>query len=197
MSVHIQCQTSIYTLSLCRGHSWRVRLAKQETLTLPGHLVSPLVCRGPWMSTVVLYCWCHSDVTSVLLYFTLEFLLKFDIALNMISIKIFLFWVLKWFWPVQHRLILNWLNILNNIQGPVKKFCHRRLTMHKRKVWFNYLIHTCISKELLYKHDKQIKLHTYCRSRLIIIVAYVHFCIIHLIVKKTETYQFYYYWHSK
>ena len=37
----------IYPL-LCRGHSWRVRLAKQETLTPPGHLVSPLVCRGPW-----------------------------------------------------------------------------------------------------------------------------------------------------
>ena len=70
VSVHIQCQASIYTLSLCRGHSWRVRLAKQETLTPPGHLVSPLVCRGPWMSTVVLYCWCHSDSASVLLYFT-------------------------------------------------------------------------------------------------------------------------------
>ena len=25
-----------YTLSLCRGHSWRVRLAKQETLIPPG-----------------------------------------------------------------------------------------------------------------------------------------------------------------
>ena len=61
---------SIYTLPLCRGHSWRVRLAKQETLTPPGHLVSPLLCRGPWMSTVVLYCWCHSDSASVLLYFT-------------------------------------------------------------------------------------------------------------------------------
>ena len=71
VSVHIQCQASIYTLSLCRGHSWRVRLAKQETMTAPGHLVSPLVCRGPWMSTVVLYCWCHSDSASVLLYFTL------------------------------------------------------------------------------------------------------------------------------
>ena len=71
VSVHIQCQASIYTLSLCRGHSWRVRLAKQETLTPPGHLVSPLVCRGPWMSTVVLYCWCHSDSASVILYFTL------------------------------------------------------------------------------------------------------------------------------
>ena len=70
VSVHIQFQASIYTLSLCRGHSWQVRLAKQETLTPPGHLVSPLVCRGPWMSTVVLYCWCHSDSASVLLYFT-------------------------------------------------------------------------------------------------------------------------------
>ena len=47
VSVHIQCQASLYTLSLCRGHSWRVRLAKQGTLTPPGHLVSPLVCRGP------------------------------------------------------------------------------------------------------------------------------------------------------
>ena len=26
--------------------------------------------QGPWMSTVVLYCWCHSDSASVLLYFT-------------------------------------------------------------------------------------------------------------------------------
>ena len=69
--VHIQCQASIYTLSLCRGHSWRVRLVKQETLTPPGYLVSTLVCRGPWMYTVVLYCWCHSDSASVLLYFTL------------------------------------------------------------------------------------------------------------------------------
>ena len=70
VAVHIQCQTFIYTLSLCRGHSWRVRLAKQETLTPPGHLVSPLLCRGPWMPIVVLYCWCHSDSASVLLYFT-------------------------------------------------------------------------------------------------------------------------------
>ena len=69
--IHIQCQASIYTLSLCTGYSWRVRLAKQETLTPPGHLVSPLVCRGPWMSTVLLYCLCHSDSASVLLYFTL------------------------------------------------------------------------------------------------------------------------------
>ena len=28
------------------------------------------ICRGPWMSTVVLYCWCHSDSASFLLYFT-------------------------------------------------------------------------------------------------------------------------------
>ena len=40
MSVHIQCQSFIYTLSLCRGHSCLVRLAKQETLTPPGHLLS-------------------------------------------------------------------------------------------------------------------------------------------------------------
>ena len=71
VSVNIQFQASIYTLSLCRGLSWRVRLAKQETLTPPGYLLSPLVCRGPWMSTVVLYCWCHSDSASGLLYFTL------------------------------------------------------------------------------------------------------------------------------
>ena len=57
----------IYTLVVSRAF---MRLAKQETLTPPGHLVSPPVCRGPWMSTVVLYCWCHSDGASVLLYFT-------------------------------------------------------------------------------------------------------------------------------
>ena len=67
--VHIQCQTSIYTLSMCRRHSWRVRLAKQETLTPHS---SPLVCGGPRISTLVLYCWCHSDDASVRLYFTLK-----------------------------------------------------------------------------------------------------------------------------
>ena len=83
VSVHIQCQASIYTLSLCRGHSWRVRLAKQETLTPPGHLVSPLVYRGPWMSTVVLYCWCHSDIASVLLYFTFKIPTKYLFQITM------------------------------------------------------------------------------------------------------------------
>ena len=80
VSVHIQCQASICSLSFCRGHSWRVRLAKQATLTPPGNLVSPLVCRGPWMSTVVLYCWCHSYSASVLLYFT--FLITKNICWN-------------------------------------------------------------------------------------------------------------------
>ena len=50
VSVHIECQTFIYTLSLCRGHSWRVRLAKQETLTPPGtwsHLWFVGVCECP------------------------------------------------------------------------------------------------------------------------------------------------------
>ena len=69
VSPHPVSSLHIYPL-LCRGYSWRVRLAKQETLTPPGHLVSPLVCRGPWMSIVVLYCWWHSDDASVLLYFT-------------------------------------------------------------------------------------------------------------------------------
>ena len=63
---------NIFTLSLCRGHSWWVRLAKQETLTPPWHMISPLVCRGLWMSIVVLHCWCHSDGASVLLYFTFK-----------------------------------------------------------------------------------------------------------------------------
>ena len=85
VTFHIQCQASIYTLSLCRGHSWRVRLAKQETLTTPGHLVSHLVCRGLWMSTVVLYCWCHSDGASVLLYFTCIELRTCDILSRMAS----------------------------------------------------------------------------------------------------------------
>ena len=48
----------IYTFVVSRTFM-QVWLAKQETLTPPGHLISPLVCRGPWMSTVVLYCWCQ------------------------------------------------------------------------------------------------------------------------------------------
>ena len=52
---------------------------------------------APWMSTVVLYCWCHSDSASVLLYFTLKwqygyikitavFFLKIDFIFNKIKI---------------------------------------------------------------------------------------------------------------
>ena len=70
VSVHIQCHASIYTISLCRRHSWQVRLAKQETLTPPGtwsHLWFAGVheCQ-PWCSIV------GATVTSasVLLYFT-------------------------------------------------------------------------------------------------------------------------------
>ena len=36
VSVHVQCQASIYTLSLCRGHSWRLRLASRRRWLLPG-----------------------------------------------------------------------------------------------------------------------------------------------------------------
>ena len=31
--------------------------------------VSPLVCRGPWMSDVVLYCWCHIDGISSFVFY--------------------------------------------------------------------------------------------------------------------------------
>ena len=102
-SVHIQFQASIYTLSLCRGHSWQVWLAKQETLTPPGHLVSPLVSRGPWMSTVVLYCWCHSDSASVLLYFTFH-VIEYGVFLLIMTHSTFWeFYVINymciWFFP--------------------------------------------------------------------------------------------------
>ena len=42
-------------------------LSKQEALTPPGHVVSPLASRGPMN---VLFCKCHIDGTSFLLYFT-------------------------------------------------------------------------------------------------------------------------------
>ena len=56
-SVHIQCQASIYTLSLCRGHSWRVRLAKQKRRWLLSGTWSHLWFAGvrecpPWCSIV-------------------------------------------------------------------------------------------------------------------------------------------------
>ena len=55
----------IYPL-LCRRHSWWMRLAKQEMLTPPGHLVSPLVWQGSMNVHRGALCWCHSDSASVL-----------------------------------------------------------------------------------------------------------------------------------
>ena len=56
VSVHIQCQASIYTLPLCRGHSWRVRLARRRRWLLPGtwsHLWFAGVTEcPPWCSIV-------------------------------------------------------------------------------------------------------------------------------------------------
>ena len=49
----------------------------------------PLVCRGPWMSTVVLCCLSHSDSASVLLYFTL--IPAPEVASDAISVKSVLF----------------------------------------------------------------------------------------------------------
>ena len=67
--VHIQVSIlDIYTFVVSRA--FMACAAKSERLTPPGHLVSPLVCRGQWMSIVGLYCWCHSDKASVLLYFS-------------------------------------------------------------------------------------------------------------------------------
>ena len=57
VSVHIQCQAFIHTLSLCRRHSCWLRLAKHETLTPLRHLASPLVCRVPECPT-----WCSIAV---------------------------------------------------------------------------------------------------------------------------------------
>ena len=58
----------IYTFIVSRA--FMVGAASQERDADAGHLVSPLNSRGPRMSTMVLYCWCHSDRASVLLYFT-------------------------------------------------------------------------------------------------------------------------------
>ena len=135
VSVHIQCQASIYTLSLCRVHSWQVRLAKQETLTPPGHLVSPLVCRGPWMSTVVLFCWCDSDSASVLLYFTLIAQISRPISPELVM---FLdFWVSnipRYFcfaWYSSHRLISK------SAKLQIKYLLLWRRTKHMTNVYWN------------------------------------------------------------
>ena len=72
----------------------RKRLASQFNFTyryiddVLSQLVSPLICRGPWMSTVVLYCWCHSDSASVLLYFTLITLTLKIISLRCIPLNL-------------------------------------------------------------------------------------------------------------
>ena len=54
--------------------------------------------QGPWTSTVVLYCWCHSDSASVFLYFTSLYqyhknehaprkLRKFNVFMKFTSVK--------------------------------------------------------------------------------------------------------------
>ena len=116
VSVHIQCQAFISTLSLCRGHSLRARLAKQETLIPPGYLVSPLVCRGPWMSTVVLYCWCHSDSALVLLYFTSTPLSNWEILMKLTILPN---WMFSKFVTQQYRIFF--INSIRNYPLPVFK----------------------------------------------------------------------------
>ena len=55
-------------------YSYEADFIQSLLSTLKKHFASRfnLTYRGPWMSTVVLYCWCHSDSASVLLYFTLQ-----------------------------------------------------------------------------------------------------------------------------
>ena len=75
-NVHVKkaCMLPIYFLPDCRkcSYAFLVQTESWYHWLLPGHLVSPLACRGPWMSTVVLYFCCHNDNASVLLYFTLK-----------------------------------------------------------------------------------------------------------------------------
>ena len=68
--VHIQCQASIYSLSFLSRAFMAGAASQAGDADSSRYLVSPLVCRGRWMSTVVFYCWCHSDSASGLLYFT-------------------------------------------------------------------------------------------------------------------------------
>ena len=126
-----QCQASIYTLSLCRGHSWRVRLAKQETLTPPGHLVLPLVCRGPWMSNVVLYYWCHSDSASVLLYFTLKVVLSMYID---IGSSFWVFRQLPWSKSCKNHQLTGFWNMA------ICQFVFKIYVLFAQK-WFSILIY--------------------------------------------------------
>ena len=71
-SVSLHPVSSLHIYYFVESRAFMAGVASQAwTLTPPGHLVSPLVCRGPWMSTVVFYCWCHSDSASVLLHLTL------------------------------------------------------------------------------------------------------------------------------
>ena len=129
-SIHVQCQASIYTLLLCRGHSLRVRLATQETLTQPGHLVSPLVCRGQWISTVVLYSWCHSDSSTILLYFT-YYSIMWETLICQLTCKVFLIsadniclvWPWEWVrWYTWHKSKCSWY-----FSGSDKYISHPRM----------------------------------------------------------------------
>ena len=66
----------------------------------PWHLVSPLVCRSPWMSTVMLYCWCHSDSASVL------FCSSYVARYRMICLVLLYFACLLMLRPISPELVL-------------------------------------------------------------------------------------------
>ena len=59
---------------------WSLTLRIFTHLSLSSQLLHPCMglneTWGPWMFNVVLYCWCHSDSASVLLYFTLGGMLQ-------------------------------------------------------------------------------------------------------------------------
>ena len=89
-SIRIFCISTTWSMSLLEVMVIiGPRLYMSKNLTRPGHLVSPPVCRGLWMSTVVLYFWCLSDSASVLLYFTLRSYLVDSYLLKNFLFKIY------------------------------------------------------------------------------------------------------------
>ena len=112
-----------YAVTSCRLQKYQSYLTNDKGLSWPafppGHLVSPLACRGPWMSTSVLYCWCHSDSASVLLYFTCKGMIQAYSfwSFNVSASQTFRYKILLFEFPLLklYRSVCGNIKFLNNL----------------------------------------------------------------------------------
>ena len=134
---------------------WNSRLAKQEILILPGQLVLPLVSRGLWKLTVVLYCLCSSYIKSVVLYFHMCFILRTLLLFNCHLILIVTLLKFKmYFWSLNCSEASAEFPCLAVTPSTVNQKCKKCKERHFSK-FCSPIIRTSNSREVNTNHKRQ------------------------------------------